>query len=102
MEPEKPRASLGLEGEAGAVGDLEVLGGVERAPSAPKTCGLTAKGLQLVGLRAKSGRLRLTRIARRRRGMPWKIWGRESETAVTWAVSGLMWRAARTTTLPRS
>ena len=49
----------------------------------------TEKGSQLVGLRAKSGRSSSTRIERRRSGMPSRIWGRGSETAVTWAVVGI-------------
>ena len=54
---------------------------------------MTSSGLQSVGLRAKLGRLRLTKTGAMRRGMPWKIWGRGSETAVTWAVSGLTLKA---------
>ena len=54
-----------------------------RLPSAA-----TENGSQLVGLRVKFGRSRSTRIERRRSGMPSRIWGRGSETAVIWAVSG--------------
>ena len=97
------QGELGGEGESGAVGDLEV--GAESfawAPWSPLTWAFTEKGSQLVGLRVKFGRLSSIRIERSRSGMPSRIWGRGSETAVIWAVSGLTCSAALTTTLPRS
>ena len=57
-------------------------------PSSPTIVALTEKGSQLVGLRVKSGRSRLTRIERVRSGIPSRICGSGSETAVTWAVTG--------------
>ena len=41
-------------------------------------------------------------MSRTSRRMPWRIVGIGSETVVTWAVSGSIRRAFRTTTLPRS
>ena len=84
----EPGGELGGEGEGAAVGDLEWVERLAWAPSLPSTWALTEKGSQLVGLRVKFGRLRLIRIERRRSGMPSRIWGRGSETAVIWAVSG--------------
>ena len=55
---------------------------------------------QLVGLIMKLGRSMLTWIERRRSGMPPMISGTVSESAMTWASSGSMWRATRMTTVP--
>ena len=93
---------LGGEGQAGAVGDLEVLREAGDRAFGAEDGASDARGVAVGRVEGEVGRLRLTRTWRRRRGMPPKIWGSGSETAVTWAVSGSTCRAARTTTSPRS
>ena len=72
------------------------------APSLPAIVPVVANGSQLVGLSANSGRFRSIRMLRTRSGMPPRICGSGSLTAVTWAVAGFTCSAARTATLPRS
>ena len=69
-------------------------------PWSPIPCEATEKGEQLVGLIMKLGLSMLTWIERIRIGMPPMIEGTVSESATTWASSGSMWRATRTTTVP--
>ena len=69
-------------------------------PWSPIPCESTANGEQLVGFRRKPGRSMLTRIERRRSGMPPMICGTLSEAAVTWASSGSTLIATRTTWVP--
>ena len=102
--PESCSESFGREAAASAQlatwkGSLEV--GARRL-GRRRPVASTENGSQLVGLRAKFGRSRLTRIARSRSGMPSRICGSGSETAVIWASVGSTWSATRTTTLPRS
>ena len=52
------------------------------APSSPPIAASTANGSQLVGLRVNPGRSRSIRIERRRSGMPSRICGSGSESAV--------------------
>ena len=63
---------------------------------------LTAITLQEVPVRVKSGLSRLTSTVRTSSGMPCRIEGIGSETAVISAVLELTWAAIRVTTVPRS
>ena len=84
----EPRVELGGEGRVAAVGDLE---GAESGDGAFVADHLSADRERVAVGRVEGevGRLSSIRIERRRSGMPSRIWGRGSETAVIWAVSGL-------------
>jgi len=71
-------------------------------PRVEISCPSTASGSQLVGLRVNSGRSRRTEAERMFSGMPSRISGSGSVTAVISAVVGSTCRATRTTTVPRS
>ena len=68
----------------------------------PRSVAPTAIGEQLVGLREKFLRSRLTSTERMSSRAPPKTCGIGSETAWTWAVSGSTNSATLTTTVPRS
>src|ERR1700674_576994 len=58
-------------------------------------------GVQLVGLNVNPGRSNVTSTRRTRSGMPSRIVGNGSDTAVTCAVRGSILRDCRTLTIPR-
>ena len=96
-------AQLRVEAETGAVGRLEVSrGSAPTPPSSPAIVASTENGSQFVGLSANPWRSSSIRIKRVRSGIPSRICGSGSETAVTWAVTGSTEIATRTATLPRS
>ena len=63
---------------------------------------MNASGAQLVGFMVNSARSRLTTTERRSSGIPSRIEGSGSETARTWALTGVDVERMRITTLPRS
>ena len=73
---------------------------VRDGPLVPMPCEAMDDASQLVGLIMKFGRSMLTRMERRRSGIPPMIWGTVSETATTWASRGSMLTATRTTCVP--
>ena len=59
VEPENRMVSLGAKAREAQLATWKCWEELERAPSVPKTSAVTASGLQLVGLRAKSGAVEL-------------------------------------------
>ena len=76
VDPESRRPSFGPNGSVPQFATWKWLLREASDPWSPRMSALTESGSQWVGLRAKSGRSRLTRIERSLRGIPSMIEGR--------------------------